>query len=72
MTIIGYKIKNYLKQNKEKNEKPKNQDELAKKINCSYSHLSAVITGKANPSMGLLAAIAKEMNTSISDLLKEV
>jgi transcriptional regulator with XRE-family HTH domain len=72
MTPIGYKIKNYLRANKEKHISPRNQDEFAKRIGFSYSHVSAVMTGKANPSMGMLHAIAKEMGTSMSELLKEI
>jgi transcriptional regulator with XRE-family HTH domain len=72
MTPLGYKIKNYMKLNKAKGLIPASQMEFSEKVGCSYSHLSAIMSGKANPSMGLLAAIANEMNTSISELLKEV
>jgi transcriptional regulator with XRE-family HTH domain len=72
MTPIGYKIKNYLKANRNKKVGPRNQGEFAKNIGFSYSHVSAIMTGKATPSMGMLAAIAKEMNMSLSELLKEV
>jgi transcriptional regulator with XRE-family HTH domain len=72
MTPIGYKIKNYLKANRDKHVNPRNQDEFAKKIGFSYSHVSAIMTGKAKPSMGMLSAIAKEIGTSMSELLREI
>jgi transcriptional regulator with XRE-family HTH domain len=72
LTPLGMKIKNAIKKNKKDGAGVQSQQELAKKIGCSNGHLSAVITGEANPSMGLLGKLASELNTSVSELLKEV
>jgi transcriptional regulator with XRE-family HTH domain len=66
------RIKNAIKKNKKEGTGIQTQQELAIKVNCSNGHLSAIITGEAKPSIGLLTKIAAELNTSISELLKEV
>jgi transcriptional regulator with XRE-family HTH domain len=72
LTPLGMRIKNAIKKNKKEGLGVRTQQELAKKIGCSNGHLSAVITGEAIPSMGLLGKLASELNTSVSELLKEV